>query len=459
MENIIKRYFDLRPGQGTAKEITDDVRAGCEFKGINLWALVCAILIASVGLNMSSTAVVIGAMLISPLMGPIIGAGYALSTFDFELLKTAGRNFLTFVVISLTTSAIYFALSPLSDPTPELEARTFPTIYDVMIAFFGGVAGIVAYTRKEKGGTNILPGVAIATALMPPLCTAGYGITRLAHPHQWYMLAGALYLFVINSVMIASATMLVTKFVLRTRRRQYEDAAMRLRVTRIIIPVIIATILPSLWLAYTLVLKNDFDSTIEKFQKNEIEDRHILIWKTEPSFREDTIAFVTLGVLDSTIQSEILNSKKNTGYEALKNTRITFPPVQDYISEKKQASRTEEENQLLRWRDSVVTLNLRLNQYLRQTQRNKQILRELSALDTNITAFGVAPMHQQGGTTDTLVNVLLRCKQLPPPEGQEQIRRFLVEKFDSLAVQVNYEGREIKNEDKNDQHGGNQRQK
>ena len=158
------------------------------FRGPNVWILAFSIVVASVGLNVNSTAVIIGAMLISPLMGPIIGLGFALGTNDVPLLRQAARNLLIMVVISLLASSLFFLVSPLKLVNPtELEARTSPTIYDVLIALFGGLAGIFETSRRERG--TVLSGVAIATALMPPLCTAGYG---LAHWNMHFFL-GALY--------------------------------------------------------------------------------------------------------------------------------------------------------------------------------------------------------------------------------------------------------------------------
>ncbi|HPB85618.1 MAG TPA: DUF389 domain-containing protein, partial [Paludibacteraceae bacterium] len=154
-----------------------EIEKGIVFKGTNLWILMCAILVASVGLNMNSTAVIIGAMLISPLMGPINGMGYSIATYDMNMLKQAVRNFSFAVIVSLLTSTFYFLITPVSTAHSELLARTSPTIYDVLIAFFGGLAGILAISSKLKG--NVIPGVAIATALMPPLCTAGYGLATL----------------------------------------------------------------------------------------------------------------------------------------------------------------------------------------------------------------------------------------------------------------------------------------
>ncbi|OQY04916.1 MAG: TIGR00341 family protein, partial [Bacteroidetes bacterium 4572_117] len=189
----IKEGTDI---QGTIESIKKDM----VFRGITVWILIASIFIASIGLNVNSIPVVIGAMLISPLMGPILGIGLSVGTNDWDLLLRALKNFGIAIVISLITSIIYFLLTPLKEASPELIARTKPTILDVMIAIFGGMAGIVAGSRREK--TNVIPGVAIATALMPPLCTAGYGIAT----GQFTVFFGAFYLFFINSVFIALST-------------------------------------------------------------------------------------------------------------------------------------------------------------------------------------------------------------------------------------------------------------
>lgn len=195
--------FSLHDGEDDKQKTLESVVKNISFKGANLWILACAILVASVGLNVNSTAVIIGAMLISPLMGPIVGAGFALGIYDFDLLKRSLRNLLNATVVSLTVSTIYFAVSPFKDVQSELLARTAPNIYDILIAFFGGIVGAIAVTRSEKG--NPIPGVAIATALMPPLCTAGYGIAT----QQWTFFFGAFYLYCINCVFIGIATFLI----------------------------------------------------------------------------------------------------------------------------------------------------------------------------------------------------------------------------------------------------------
>lgn len=206
LREIIHDRFNLEEDKASEDEIIENVKKGIEFKGMNLWVLIFAIFIASIGLNVNSTAVIIGAMLISPLMGPIMGIGLGIGINDFELIKKSYKNLGVAVLISVITSTFYFLITPLSDAQSELLARTTPTIWDVFIALFGGLAGIVAATRKSI--SNVIPGVAIATALMPPLCTAGYG---LATGTLSYFL-GAMYLFFINSVFISLATYLIVRF-------------------------------------------------------------------------------------------------------------------------------------------------------------------------------------------------------------------------------------------------------
>ena len=191
----IRVYFNLRPDLEEEQAIIEEVTRGVSYRGANLWILIAAIFIASLGLNVNSTAVIIGAMLISPLMGPIIGMGLAVGTNDLDLLKRALKNFSIAMLISVLTATIYFFISPLEEAQSELLARTTPTIYDVLIAFFGGAAGIIALSTRGRGG-NVIPGVAIATALMPPLCTAGYGLAT----GQLNFFFGAFYLFFINTV-------------------------------------------------------------------------------------------------------------------------------------------------------------------------------------------------------------------------------------------------------------------
>ncbi len=256
------RIFDVRQEKEDEQETIDSIKKGVEFKGTNLWVLIFATFIASLGLNTNSTAVIIGAMLISPLMGPIMGFGLGLGISDFELIKRSFRNFAIATVFSVITSSIYFLISPISEAQSELLARTQPTLYDVLIAFFGGLAGIVASSTKSKG--NVIPGVAIATALMPPLCTAGFGLAT----GNLYYFFGAFYLFFINSVFISLATYLVVR-VLKYPKKVFLDKDHEKRVTRYVGIIVIFTIVPSLFLSYRLVKTTYFNQQVLNYVNTE----------------------------------------------------------------------------------------------------------------------------------------------------------------------------------------------
>jgi len=254
----LRRLFSLRRDMASPDSIDAAIRDGVQVGGTNLWALMFAIVIASVGLNVNSTAVIIGAMLISPLMGPIIGAGYGAGVQDAQLIRMALRNLGVLAGISLAVSTLYFLLTPLEDAQSELLARTSPTLWDVLIAFFGGAAGMVGLTRKEK--STLIPGVAIATALMPPLCTAGYGLAT----GQPRFFVGAFYLFTINSVFIAFATLLITRY-LRLPVHAAADAPEQRRVRLLTGLAVTLTLVPSIVLALHLVRDEFFGRQASRF--------------------------------------------------------------------------------------------------------------------------------------------------------------------------------------------------
>jgi uncharacterized hydrophobic protein (TIGR00271 family) len=262
--NILDKFFhyiDLKSEIEDLDFIHNEIEKGIVFKGTNLWILFFAIIVASVGLNVNSTAVIIGAMLISPLMGPINGIGYSLATYNFDLFRKSVKNFSFAVFTGLAASTFYFVLSPVSTAHSELLARTSPTIYDVMIAFFGGLAGIVAISSRLKG--NVIPGVAIATALMPPLCTAGFGLATGQFPYFF----GALYLFTINTVFIALSSVIVSQF-LKFPIRSNIGASQKKRINQYISVVIVITLLPSIYFGFLLVQKESFSENATRFTKN-----------------------------------------------------------------------------------------------------------------------------------------------------------------------------------------------
>ncbi|MDP3453757.1 MAG: TIGR00341 family protein [Bacteroidales bacterium] len=254
-------FFNLESELENQDSVYEEIKKGINFKGTNLWILIFAIIVASVGLNMNSTAVIIGAMLISPLMGPINGMGYSIATYDYELFRQSVKNFSFAILVSLIASTAYFALSPVSTAHSELLARTSPTIYDVLIALFGGLAGIVAISSKQKG--NVIPGVAIATALMPPLCTAGYGLATA----QFDFFFGALYLFTINSIFIAIASVWISQL-LKFPIRSIIDKGKKTKINRTITLVITIVLLPSIFFGYKLVKQEEFSQKAQQYISN-----------------------------------------------------------------------------------------------------------------------------------------------------------------------------------------------
>lgn len=280
--------FNLRHDQDSPENIDVAIRNNTRLGGTNLWVLMLAILMASIGLNVNSTAVIIGAMLISPLMGPIIGAGYGAGINDIPLIRQALRNLLVFLLISLLTSTLYFWVSPLTQAHSELLARTTPSLWDVLIAFFGGAAGIIALTRKEK--SPVIPGVAIATALMPPLCTAGYGLAS----GNFRFFLGAFFLFAINSVFIALATLLLVKFFKLPQHRYLEEHERR-RARFWIAVAVTATLLPSIYLTYQLVRGEVFSTTASRLIERVEQEKRVMILSREISSHPNRISLMLGG--------------------------------------------------------------------------------------------------------------------------------------------------------------------
>jgi uncharacterized hydrophobic protein (TIGR00271 family) len=280
LRSFLKERFDLSSDKAQDDITIAEMTKGVEFKGTNLWVLIFAIFIASIGLNVNSTAVIIGAMLISPLMGPIMGVGLGAGINDFDLIKKAIRNLSVAVGISVLTSCIYFLITPLDEAQSELLARTYPTLWDVLIALFGGLAGVVAGSRKEK--SNTIPGVAIATALMPPLCTAGYG---LANGNMAFFF-GAFYLFLINSVFISVSTFLIVRF-MNFPRKQFDDPQTEKKVKFYVSALVLITIIPSAYLAYNLVRKTLFEEKARVFLAQEFQYAETQIIGNKIDFSSD----------------------------------------------------------------------------------------------------------------------------------------------------------------------------
>lgn len=315
LRNYLIQYFTLTDDLLPQAEAEGTIREGVSFKGTNMLILILAIFIASLGLNTNSTAVIIGAMLISPLMGPIIGIGLGVGVQDFELLKRSMRNLIMAAGFSVLTSTVYFLISPVSEGHSELLARTSPTIYDVLIGFFGGGAGIVAIGSKSKG--NVIPGVAIATALMPPLCTAGYGLATLQMPY----FLGAFYLFLINSIYIGLATFIGVKLMGYKPVVSVNPERSR-KVRRVVYTVAILTLLPSLYLTYNMLRQSRFSANADRFisQQFNFPSTQVLSKSATISHGEKTITVTLIGKVlpPDSLKLALAPQLKNYGLEGAK---------------------------------------------------------------------------------------------------------------------------------------------
>lgn len=328
-----ERFFnEFKKDQATYDEIHENILDGVNIGGANFIILMCAIIIASVGLNMNATAVIIGAMLISPLMGPIIAIGYSVGIYNLKLLKKSAIILIIEIFISITTATIYFSLSPISSAGSEILSRTSPNIWDVIIAFTGGIAGIIGITRKKSG--NILPGVAIATALMPPLCTSGYGLaTKNIH-----IFLGAGYLFFINSFFIALSTLLVVKFMKIPTRNTLSEVKQKKLKKMIIVSTILVTI-PSLISAATMVNSFLNNANLSNFIENEMPSEYIL--NKEINTKNKTIDLVIIGnTIDNSEEEKLQEALKYynfSGYKLIiQQSTDNFPELKMYLDKIKE---------------------------------------------------------------------------------------------------------------------------
>lgn len=375
--------FNLTSEREDYHTIHDTVEKGIYFKGTNLWILIFAILIACVGLNVNSTAVVIGAMLISPLMGPILGLGYSLAIYDFNLLRRSLVNYGFTVASGLFASTLYFLATPLSEAHSELLARTQPNIYDVIVALAGGLAGIVALSSKQKG--NVIPGAAIATALMPPLCTAGYGLATA----NWNYFFGAFYLFTINTVFIAVATLITVRF-LNYPIWQVTDQSIKKTANRWVSAIVIVTVLPSVYFGYLLVQQERFTRNANAYIRNEshIEGDYLLKSEIDPGKR--TIRLIYGGRLIPEEVKEEVASK--TRFYDLEGAAVTIQQgfsLDDENNERLLANNAQQA-EINRLRSDLAVALHAQDSINRSRQLGRQLLQELKPLFPEITSCGMA---------------------------------------------------------------------
>lgn len=446
---IIKEIWTYIKSLASIAEDTDsettiaNITKGVEFRADNVWVLFFAIIIASVGLNVNSTAVIIGAMLISPLMGPIMGLGLSIGISDGELLRKSLKNLFIMIAISLVASSFYFLISPLSDAQSELLARTKPTIYDVFIAFFGGMAGILASSRRQEKVT-VVSGVAIATALMPPLCTAGYGLGT----GQLIYFFGAFYLFFINAFFIALATYLMVRY-LHFPRKAFLDEATERKVRRSIAVFTIVVVVPSIFIAFNVVRETSFDNNAIKYvndiQTNPVMQNVQIISQQRTFSRKGNE--ITLSLIGEPLSSEQVAVLQQRMEEmGLKNTKLTIRQAGgaslDVTTQAKMLQQfIEDKDTQLAQKDSLIE-NLR-QQIRFEQQRSEvtaeQLAQELTVLYPHIHDIAMAnavKFDVKNNSTDTIPTLNITWTQQPTTEEYQHLSDWLKVRLKTTKLDI-----------------------
>lgn len=437
IKDFFIRNLDVRQEKEDELQTIESIRKGVEFKGTNLWVLIFATFVASLGLNTNSTAVIIGAMLISPLMGPIMGFGLGLGICDFELIKRSFRNFTTATVFSVITSTLYFLISPISEAQSELLARTQPTVYDVLIAFFGGLAGIVASSTKSKG--NVIPGVAIATALMPPLCTAGFG---LASGNLYYFF-GAFYLYFINSVFISLATYLVVRL-LKYPKKEFMDKIREKRVGRYVGFIVIFTIVPSLFISYNLIQESYFKDKVQKFVTEELSfpNTQILSKTISDDRKELKVALIGETVPDVMIENARLRLEKygldnlslvvQQGFGQETNIHeLKSLLMQDLYKNREEVLRAQAMQ--------IDSLKHDLDRYHRLHRLTPELIPELKVLFPAVQEVSCAYtsiVNVRTAKPESVLLVYLKCREKMSIEEQDKIHQWLLARIEQENIKL-----------------------
>ena len=416
---FVRGRFDLSEDKASESEVIENIRKGIEFKGTNLWVLVFATFIASLGLNVNSTAVIIGAMLISPLMGPIMGIGLSVGINDFELMKRSLRNF----GFSIATSTFYFVISPLSNAQSELLARTVPTTYDVLIALFGGLAGIVAQSRKDRTST-VIPGVAIATALMPPLCTAGFGLATL----QFKYFIGAFYLFFINTVFIAIATYMVVRF-LKYEKHSFLDSKKERKVRRSMVLIVLVTLIPSVVIGYRIVKRSVFEANADRYVATVMKFPQAQVVDYSRMLRADGSSYIDVVLVGEPVSEDAIDNARlqMSGYGLLGTELIVHQAGERGTDDLSMLSSG--------YRDLLSEKNRRIDELLQRvsTLKNdslpaREMSREIAALLPGTTrAFVSREMTYtaEGAVADTIVVCLLQNDRKLTADERGRIEKWL----------------------------------
>jgi len=392
VKGFLRKYFDLNKDKDDELTTIDTIRKGVEFKGANLWILIFAIFMASLGLNVNSTAVIIGAMLISPLMGPIMGVGLSVGINDLDLLKRSFKSYLIATFFSVTTATVFFLLfSPFSEAQSELLARTSPNIYGVFIALFGGAAGVVALSTRDKG--NVIPGVAIATALMPPLCTAGFGLAT----GNWLYFLGAFYLYFINSVFISVATFLGVR-VMKFRPKEFVDKEREQQVRKLIVATVVITMLPAAYLTVDIIQDTVFERAAKRFIQEQLsfEGTQVLDRRITRQGKGGEIRVVLIGneVPDASITlarnklaAYNLSKAKLVVIQGINKEEVDLSSIRALVMEDFYKN---SEQHLVEQQQRIGELQEHLEQYQRYDELCRQIVPEMKVLYPAVRTLSLA---------------------------------------------------------------------
>ena len=427
LRRFLSEYLDLKKDKDNELETVDSIRKGVEFKGANLWILIFAIFMASLGLNVNSTAVIIGAMLISPLMGPIMGVGLAVGINDFELMKRSLKSFLITTTFSVVTATVYFLFTPLNEAQSELLARTSPTIYDVFIALMGGLAGVVALSTKEKG--NVIPGVAIATALMPPLCTAGFG---LATGNLIYFL-GAFYLYFINSVFISLATFIGVR-VMHFKRKEFIDKVREKAVKKYIILIVIVTMCPAIYLTYGIVKTTLYEAAANNFINKELNFKDTQIIDRKISYEKKEISVVLIGsevpatsiaLVKDKLKEYNLPKTKLLVLQGMNNEGTDISTIRAMVMEDFYKN---SEQRLLQQQKTISSLESQLHTYETYSDQTRKIVPELKVLYPDVKSISLSHsirMNVDSTRADTVTLAVMSFTRRPGKAEQQKITEWL----------------------------------
>lgn len=419
LKTLFNHYFRFGNDSASEDEIIEGIKQGIEFRGAKLWILVLAIFVASLGLNTNSAAVIIGAMLISPLMGPIIGMGLGAGIYDFQLLHRSWHNYIVATLFSIATATLYFLITPIAEAQSELMARTSPTIYDVLIALCGGLAGIIALSSRSQRTGNVIPGVAIATALMPPLCTVGFGIATA----NWQYALGALYLFVINTIFIATATFIGAVFIMKFHKTTFINKNQEKKVKAAIVCIALLTVVPSVILTFGMVRESYFEQHVNSFISKELHFPSTRVMAHHTHYKEKSFDIVLIGAEVDSIA--IQEAKKKMSYYGLDGVKMDVLQgsasikTEEFMNKINASNITLADNEafIAQQQAQISDLEQRLQPYENNAALSHTLIKELQTLYPQISEISISRGSASNSERDSIVNIAVISLTSPLPKN------------------------------------------